>query len=273
VESAAAADREAEQLARDLLGTAVTGNNLRSAVKDLARGVVSRGTWRQSWEPVPTSAWHAATTARGASVETTPTPERDTTAAWLTAERAEAHRLELERLERARIEATRSEAERAAAERAAAERAAEERAQAENAARAAEERRLAAEEAERLERRRRREQRLEEHRLEVERREAERREAERLEAERQAAQDDELAVALSQWREARSHGDRRAARAANEKVVDLLRPRAEADLVTYGSQLVDALEELSRVRLRSGDVWGSHAPAKEARALARALNR
>jgi hypothetical protein len=188
--STAAADREAEQLARDLLGAAVAGNDLRSAVQDLARGVVSRGTWRQSWQPVPMSTWHAATTARNASMETTPTPQRHETAAWLTAERAEAHRLELERLERARVEAARSEAERSAAERAAAERASEERAQAESAARAAEERRLAAEEAERLERKRRREQRLEEHRLEVERREAERRDAERREAERQAATDD-----------------------------------------------------------------------------------
>jgi hypothetical protein len=56
-------------------------------------------------------------------------------------------------------------------------------------------------------------------------------------------------------------------------VVELLRPRAQTDMATYGSQLLDALEELSRARLRSGDVWGSRAPAKEAKALARSLGR
>ena len=45
----------------------------------------------------------------------------------------------------------------------------------------------------------------------------------------------------------RSSGDRRAARAANERVVELLRPRAQTDMATYGSQLLDALEELSEL--------------------------
>jgi hypothetical protein len=56
-------------------------------------------------------------------------------------------------------------------------------------------------------------------------------------------------------------------------LVDLLRPRAQADLAGYGPQLQDALEELSSARLRSGDVWGSRAPAREAKALAKTLSR
>ncbi len=66
-------------------------------------------------------------------------------------------------------------------------------------------------------------------------------------------------------------GDRRAARAANERVVELLRPRAEADLAGYGPALVSALEDLSRARLRGGDIFGSRGPAKEAKALAKTL--
>ena len=93
------------------------------------------------------------------------------------------------------------------------------------------------------------------------------------ESDREAAQEDELAVALGEWRETRARGDRRGARAANERVVDLLRPRAQTDMAIYGSQLLEALEELSRARLRSGDVWGSRAPAKEAKALAKSLSR
>jgi hypothetical protein len=133
------------------------------------------------------------------------------------------------------------------------------------------ERRAAAEEAERLERKRRRAERLEEHRLEVERREAERRAAEQQAAHREPTGPDELDVALGEWRELKASGDRRRTRSANERVVDLLRPRARTDPGTYGSQLVEALEELSRARLRSGDVWGSRASAKEAKDVARTL--
>ena len=122
---------------------------------DAARGVVRRGVWLESWQPLSMSASYAATTASAArssapEVAATQT-ERGETAAWLEAQRAEAHRLELERLEQARAETARREAEQAEAERAAAERAAEERAQAERAERAEAERRAAAEEAERLE--------------------------------------------------------------------------------------------------------------------------
>jgi len=50
---------------------------------------------------------------------------------------------------------------------------------------------------------------------------------------------------------------------------------ARDEVVTEALEIAiyDALEELARARLRSGDVWGSRAPAKEAKALARSLGR
>ncbi|HKF81916.1 MAG TPA: hypothetical protein VKB23_03005, partial [Solirubrobacterales bacterium] len=161
-------------------------------VRDLARGVVSRGRQQLTWAPVPPSASFAATIAstRGSSVVDLGALEaerRRELIARLEAERPTAHRLELDRLERARAEAERREAEHVEAQRAAAEQRASERAQAEEAARIEAERRAAAEETERLARKRRREERLESHRREVERREAEQRKAERIEAERQLA--------------------------------------------------------------------------------------
>jgi hypothetical protein len=85
--------------------------------------------------------------------------------------------------------------------------------------------------------------------------------------------EDELGVAHRLWQDARSRGDRKEARALNERVVELLRPRAEQNLAEYGPRLLYALEELSSARLRSGDLWGSRAPAKEAKALAKSLGR
>ena len=161
------------------------------AVRDLARGVVSRGRQQATSAPVPPSASFAATIAstRGSVVDlgALEAERRRELIAWLEAERPTAHRLELDRLERARAEAERREAEHVEAQRATAEQRASERAQAEEAARIEAERRAAAEETERLARKRRREERLESHRREVERREAEQREAERIEAERQLA--------------------------------------------------------------------------------------
>jgi hypothetical protein len=87
------------------------------------------------------------------------------------------------------------------------------------------------------------------------------------------AVEDELAATHRAWQEAKGRGDRKEARALNERVVDLLRPRAEQDLAEYGPRLLYALEELSSARLRGGDLWGSRAPAKEAKALAKALGR
>lgn len=253
-EAEAATRRRADAMARELLGE--SGSS--TALSDLARGVVSRGT--QS----PDQAADHREKQREA-------------AAWLEAERAEAHRLEVARMEQARAEAERREAERAAAERAATERLAAERAEAERVARLEAERQAAAEEAERVERKRRREERLEEHQREAERLEAERQEAERLEverlaAERAAAEPDELVVAQQEWLDAKDRGDRRAARAANERVVELLRPHAQANPAEYGPQLRAALEDLSSARLRAGDLFGSRSAAREARALGRTMD-
>ena len=143
-----------------------------------------------------------------------------------------------------------------AAEQAEAERVEAERVEAE---------RLAAEQAEA--------ERVESERVEAERAEPESVEAEQPEAETGDTAPDELSVAQVDWRYAKAAGDRRRARIALERVVELLRPRAETDLAQYGPQLLDALEELSSARLRSGDIWGSRAPAKEAKALGKALGR
>ena len=190
------------------------------------------------------------------------------------AERQEAERLEVERQEAERLEVERQEAERLAAERQEAERLEVERQEAERQ----EAERLEAErqEAERQEAGAPEAERQEAERLAAERQEAERLEAERQESERQHAESqeiehEELREALRIWDDLRSRGDRRAARAANERVVELLRPRAEADLTQFGPQLVTALEELSRARLRGGDIFGSRAPAREAKALAKSL--
>jgi hypothetical protein len=445
LDSATSTELALGDLTRALVGPSREGAAARSAVEDLARGVVSQGAEPLSWMPLDPSASYATTTAGTARTSEVGAVDLETkqqreTAAWLEAERSEAHRQEQERLAQVRLAAEVREAERVRAERAAAEQLAIERAQAEQAQRLEAERRAAAEEAERLERKRRREERLETHRLEAERLEAQQREAERLYAERRAAEvlaadpaeaerrelarlqadlaeleraeeralaerleaeqraadhaaqqqadqaeaerreaeqaeaeterreaeqaeeaeaelrdaeqaeaaqaaaqrrdaeqeaeeaeaqqaeaeqaeaeqaeaeqaeaerreaeqaeaeqaeaeyaeaeyaetrrreaepreldePDELALAQQVWRDAQARRDRREARVANERVVELLRSRAHADLASYGPQLQDALEELSSARLRSGDVWGSRASAKEAKALAKTLGR
>lgn len=85
--------------------------------------------------------------------------------------------------------------------------------------------------------------------------------------------EDELTTTHRAWQEARSRGDRKLARALNERVVELLRPRAEQDLADYGPRLLYALEELSSARLRSGELFASRGPAREAKSLAKALGR
>lgn len=228
------------------LDTAATAEQMgadlaeRSVAAYLARGVLSPG----ALADIPLSPVAAA--------DATPEQQRET-AAWLEAERAEAHRLERKRMEQARLETERRLAEQQRAEQLAAEREQAEREQAEREQRLEAERQAAAEEEERIARKGRREERIEAHRRETE--------------------EQELAAAESIWRDAKARGDRRAARTANEQVVELLRSRAEQDLPQYGPHLLQALEELSSARLRSGDVWGSRAPAREARALARALGR
>jgi hypothetical protein len=191
--AAGSTERTFIDLGRNLVKTDVEVTaRAAAAVRDLARGVVSRGTQQLTWAPVSASPSYAATiaSARGSNlvdVGALEAERRRDLIAWLEAERATAHRLELDLLNRARAKAERREAEQVEAERAAAEQRASERAQAEEAARMEAERRAAAEEAERLARKRRREERLEAHRREVERREAEQREAERIEAERRLA--------------------------------------------------------------------------------------
>jgi hypothetical protein len=81
----------------------------------------------------------------------------------------------------------------------------------------------------------------------------------------------ELDVAIGEWQAAKAAGERRRARAANERVVDLLRPKVEEDPRTYGPQLIDALEQLSSIRLRTGDIFGARGPSREAKALAKTL--
>jgi hypothetical protein len=191
--AAGSTERTFVDLARNLVRTDVEVTaQAAAAVRDLARGVVSRGTRQLTWAPISASASYAATiaSARGSNmvdIGVLEAERRRELITWLGAERATAHRLELDLLNRARAEAKRREAEQVEAKRAAAEQRAGERAQAEEAARMEAERRAAADEAERLARKRRREERLEAHRREVERREAEQQEAERIEAERRLA--------------------------------------------------------------------------------------
>jgi hypothetical protein len=201
--------------------------------------------------------------------------ELDRAAARAQMEQAEAEWVAAEQAEAERVAAEQAEAEWVAAEQAEAERVAAEQAEAERL------------EAERLAVERAEADRVENERLDAERVAAEQAEAEPFEAERRAEQGDaerrqaetvvtapdELTLVQQAWRDAKAQGDRRGARMAVERVVELLRPRADADLSEYGPQLQDALEELSSARLRSGDIWGSRAPAKEAKALARTLGR
>ncbi len=191
--AAESTERAFIDLARSLVGPNMEAmQHAAVAVRDLARGVVSRGTQQLTWAPVQPSDSYAAmiASASGSNVVDVGALEaqrRRELIAWLEADRANAHRLELDRLNRARAEAERREADQVEAERVAAEQRAGERARAEEAARIDAERRAAAEEVQRLTRKRRREERLEAHRREVERRDAEQREAERIQAERQLA--------------------------------------------------------------------------------------
>lgn len=82
-----------------------------------------------------------------------------------------------------------------------------------------------------------------------------------------------LALARQAWQEARSSGDRRKTRAANEQLVELLRPHADADPASVAPVLREALDALATARLRSGDIFGSRAAAREAKAWARRLGR
>lgn len=76
---------------------------------------------------------------------------------------------------------------------------------------------------------------------------------------------DELAEAADALARARAEGNRKATRQACERLVEQLRPYAQADRAGYGPRLRAALEELSGLRLRGGDLFGSRAASKEAR--------
>lgn len=163
-------------------------------------------------------------------------------------ERAEAHRLETERAQQARQLVEQEAARRMEVERTNADRATVEREQAAAEQQREIERKAVEEEAERAETKRRRSQRLEDHLTE---------------------EIDRYETALQQ---ARAAEDRKAARAALESLVPLLRSRAESNLAADGPRLLTALEALTSARLRSGDVWGSRAPAKELKALSKLLD-
>lgn len=188
----------------------------------------------------------------------------------------EADRLERKRRRAERLEAHRLEVERRAAEREAADPVEADRQELERAEERARVERVEVErvEAERVEAERAEAARLAQEQAEAERAQAALVETQRLDAERRAkVEPDELALAQQAWQDAKARGDRRGARGANERVVELLRSRVEVNLKEYGPELRNALEELSSARLRSGDVWGSRAPAKEAKTLAKALGR
>jgi hypothetical protein len=238
---------------------------------DRARGVVSRGRTAVTWASARTTVWDRLVPRASPEPVETEAAAVDDPAAWLAAERDEAHRREEERSAQARAEMERLEAEQRQAARRAAEEEAEARARAEQEQRASEAQRAAGEERERLERKRRREERLETYRLEAERREAERAAELLSESESQPAETDDLVAATVAWREARAGGDRRATRAAAERLVEQLRPRAQQDPVTHGALLQQVLSELAGLRMRGGDLLGARSASREAKDLGRTL--
>ena len=270
-EAAAAAEQAVDDIVAQL------GLDASDRLVDRARGVVSRGPTPVTWSALGTTVWDrlvpGASPAPGESVE----PAVEDPAAWLAAERAEAHRREEEQSARARAEAERLEAEQRETARRAAQEQEEARVRAEQEQRAAEAQRAADEEHERQERKRRREERLESYRLEAERREAERAAAELAEStaqpEPEPAAADALALATQAWHEARASGDRRANRAAAERLVEQLRPRAQQDPSLHGPLLQQALSELAGLRMRGGDLLGARSASREAKELARTLGR
>lgn len=81
----------------------------------------------------------------------------------------------------------------------------------------------------------------------------------------------QVEAALAAYRAAHASGDRRETLHAASAVVDGLRPLAASDPGRWGALLVDALNDLGDAMFRTGDWWGSRAPKKEAKALARQL--
>ena len=81
----------------------------------------------------------------------------------------------------------------------------------------------------------------------------------------------ELESAQAAFADAKASGNRQQVLAAATALVAALRPLAEAEPGNHGATLVGALEELGDARFRAGDWWGSRAPKKEAKQLARTL--
>ncbi len=270
-EAAASAEDSADRVAAQL---SLDG---RDRLVDRARGVVSLGPVPLTWSATGPTVWDrlvpsAPADTEQALAETERAPAEmaaaQGTPGWLAAERSEARRHEEERSARARADADRREAEQAEAARRVAEDRDREQARAAAEQRAADARQAAAAEVERQEVKRRREERLEAYRLE-----AERRASEQAEAEAGAGAPDELAAATQAWQDARAGADRRTTKAAAERLVELLRPRAEQDRAAHGPLLQQVLAELAGLRMRGGDLLGARSASREAKDLARSLGR
>lgn len=82
---------------------------------------------------------------------------------------------------------------------------------------------------------------------------------------------DELESVRTAFTDAKASGNRQQVLAAATAFVAALRPLAEAEPGRHGAALVGALEELGDAKFRAGDWWGSRAPKKEAKQLARTL--
>lgn len=82
---------------------------------------------------------------------------------------------------------------------------------------------------------------------------------------------DELESARATLADAKASGNRQQVLAAATALVAALRPLAEAEPGRHGAALVGALEDLGDAKFRAGDWWGSRAPKKEAKQLARTL--
>ncbi len=81
----------------------------------------------------------------------------------------------------------------------------------------------------------------------------------------------ELELAQTALADAKASGNRRDTLAAAQVVVDVLRPLVGSDARTWGRDLVTALDDLGDAKFRAGDWWGSRAPKKEAKQLAKDL--
>lgn len=81
----------------------------------------------------------------------------------------------------------------------------------------------------------------------------------------------ELELAQTALADAKASGNRRDTLAAAQVVVDVLRPLVGSDARTWGRDLVIALDDLGDAKFRAGDWWGSRAPKKEAKQLAKDL--